>query len=206
MQRLVFVVDDDDRVRRSSTRLLNSAGYAVRDFASGNAFLEAALPQTPTCLILDMKMPNASGFDVVDALAQRGEVIPVIVLTGHGSIPMTVRAMKAGVREFLTKPVAPESLLAAVEEALVFDEQGHDTRRELAALAVRYRSLTPREREIFSHAAGGLLTKQIAAELGISEITVKVHKRKVMEKMHAKSVADLGRSAERLHIASSGQR
>jgi len=206
MQRLVFVVDDDDRVRLSSARLLQSAGYDVRDFASGEAFLQHALPQTPTCLILDMKMPNSSGFDVVDALAQRGEVIPVIVLTGHGSIPMTVRAMKAGVREFLTKPVAPESLLAAVEEALVFDQQSHDTRRELAALAVRYRSLTPRERDIFLHAAGGLLTKQIAAELGISEITVKVHKRKVMEKMHAKSVADLGRSAERLHIASSGLR
>lgn len=200
MEQIVFVVDDDDSVRQSLVRLLRSDGHAVKDFSSAEAFLNEPLPGVPACLILDMKMPTSSGFDVIEALARKGTMLPVIFITGYGSIPMTVRAMKAGAREFLTKPICSDELLAAVHDALKDAEQNLQSRSELAEFTLRYATLTPREREVLGLAIGGLLNKQIAMELDISEITVKVHKHKVMEKMQTKSLADLVRVAERLHI------
>lgn len=202
-KQMVFVVDDDDAVRRSLVRLLASEGYTVLDFASACAFLEHAanaLPALPACLILDMKMPGMGGFDVVEALAARGSLMPVIFVTGFGSIPLTVQAMKAGALEFLTKPVAPEQLLKAVADALAADAVNCSARSALAELRRRHDSLTPREREVLELIIGGLLNKQVAEELGVSEIMAKVHKRKVMEKMQARSLPDLVRDAHSLQI------
>jgi FixJ family two-component response regulator len=205
-ERLVFVVDDDDGVRTALVRLLDAEGHRVMQFASAAPFLEHPLPDLPCCLILDMEMPNLGGFQVVEAMTRRGSVIPVIFVTGYGSIPLTVRAMKAGALEFLTKPVAPDELLAAVASALAADEANLQARRELAAFRQGHNSLTPREREVFELLIGGLLNKQVAEALGVSEITAKVHKQKVMKKMRARSLADLARMAERLQIARSRSR
>lgn len=202
-KQMVFVVDDDDAVRRSLVRLLASEGYTVLDFASACAFLEhgaTASRALPACLILDLKMPGMGGFDVVEALAARGSLMPVIFVTGFGSIPLTVQAMKAGALEFLTKPVAPEQLLKAVADALAADAVNHSARGALAELRRRHDSLTPREREVLELIIGGLLNKQVAEALGVSEIMAKVHKRKVMEKMQARSLPDLVRDAHSLHI------
>ncbi|MFL9923055.1 response regulator [Herbaspirillum lusitanum] len=206
MERIVFVVDDDDKVRESLTRLLSSAGYTVQGFSSAGLFLSASLPALPCCLILDMKMPGSNGFDVVATLEKRGDALPVIFISGYGTIPATVQAMKAGAREFFTKPVRSDQLLCAVEEALNAAQKNLASRTEHAASTLRLEKLTPREREVLELAIGGLLNKQIATELGISEITVKVHKRRVMDKMQTRSLADLVRAAERLHIASTRSR
>lgn len=206
MERTVFVVDDDDMVRQSLMRLLASAGYAARGFASADAFLSTPLPLHACCLLVDMKMPGSDGFEVVRRLEQRGEAIPVIFISGFGTIPATVQAMKAGAHEFLTKPIHDEHLLATVDEALSIAESDLISRVEHAACTLRLETLTPREREVLELAIGGLLNKQIATELGISEITVKVHKRRVMDKMQTKTLADLVRTAERLQIASARQR
>lgn len=200
MEKIVFVVDDDDSVRQSLVRLLHSDGYAVKDFSSAEAFLNEPLPGIPACLVLDMKMPTSGGFDVIEALARKGTMLPVIFVTGYGTIPMTVRAMKAGAREFLTKPISGDELLLAVRDAIEDAKQNLQSRSELAELTLRYATLTPREREVLGLAIGGLLNKQIAMELDISEVTAKFHKHKVMEKMKTKSLADLVRVAERLHI------
>jgi FixJ family two-component response regulator len=204
--RMVFIVDDDDAVRAALVRLLESDGRNVMPFASAGPFLDHPLPDQPCCLILDMEMPNLGGFEVVEAMTRRGTVIPVIFVTGYGSIPLTVRAMKAGALEFLTKPVAPEQLLAAVAAALAADDANLHARRELAAFRQGHNSLTPREREVFELLIGGLLNKQVAEALGVSEITAKVHKQKVMKKMQARSLADLARMAERLQIVRSRSR
>jgi FixJ family two-component response regulator len=206
MKQIVFVVDDDDAVRSALASLLGSAGYQVREFASAAAFFAEPIPELPVCLILDMKMPEICGLDVIDNLMRKGCAIPIIFITGFGSIPLTVQAMKAGAMEFLTKPVAPDELLRAVREALALDAANAVNRNELAELRRRQASLTPRERETLELVIGGLLNKQIADELGVSEIMAKTHKRKVMEKMHARSLPDLVRSAERLNIVKARSR
>jgi FixJ family two-component response regulator len=198
----VFVVDDDDAVRASVVNLLESDGYDVQPFACARAFLGTALPPAPACLVLDMHMPALDGLDVVAELARSDAGIPVIFLTGFGSIPLSVQAMKAGAIEFLTKPVQPERLLDAVRTALEDDATRLVQRRDLLALRARLDSLTPRERETMELVIGGLLNKQVADAMGISEIMAKTHKRKVMEKMQARSLPDLVRAAERLRIAS----
>jgi len=204
MSGTVFVLDDDDAVRAALVRLLSSAGYPVQAFADGRDYLAAPCPETPACLVLDVSMPSLSGFEVMAALAAKdspGSPIPVIFITGFGTIQMSVQAMKLGAVEFLTKPVAPDDLLAAVAAALALDAAHWRRRMELAGLRQRHRSLTPRERETMELAIGGLLNKQIAAALGVSEIMAKTHKRKVMEKMGARSLPDLVRDAERLQIS-----
>ncbi|WP_332848655.1 response regulator transcription factor [Massilia sp. S19_KUP03_FR1] len=203
---LVFVVDDDAAVRASLVSLLESDGYQVQAFACARDFLATPLPLAPTCLILDMHMPALDGMEVVAELARVEAGIPVIFLTGFGSIPMSVQAIKAGATEFLTKPVQPEQLLDAVRMALEADLAALAQRSELAALRQRHASLTPRERETLALVIGGLLNKQVADAMGISEIMAKTHKRKVMEKMAARSLPDLVRSCERLQIVSSRHR
>lgn len=202
----IFVVDDDDAVRASVVSLLESHDYRVHAFACARAFLATTLPLDPACLVLDMHMPGLDGLDVVAALARRDAGIPVIFLTGFGSIPLSVQAMKAGAAEFLTKPVQPEQLLGAVQAALDDDAAPRAQRRELADLRARHASLTPRERETMELVIGGLLNKQVADAMGISEIMAKTHKRKVMEKMQARSLPDLVRDCERLQIVSSRHR
>jgi FixJ family two-component response regulator len=202
----VFVVDDDDAVRASVVNLLASHDHAVRAFSCARAFLATPLPLAPACLVLDMHMPSFDGLDVVAELTRMEAGIPVIFLTGFGSIPLSVQAMKAGAMEFLTKPVQPDLLLGAVRAALAGDAARLDERRALADLRRRYASLTPRERETLELVIGGLLNKQVADAMGISEIMAKTHKRKVMEKMQARSLPDLVRGAERLRIVSSRHR
>ncbi|QCR38220.1 response regulator transcription factor [Nissabacter sp. SGAir0207] len=206
MEHRVYVVDDDDAVRHSISRLLASDGYAATDFPSSLAFLSHPFPSVPSCLILDMNMPEANGFEVAEKLAQRGHEIPIIFLTGYGTIPMTVKAMKAGAHEFLTKPVVAEQLLKAVAEGLQLSARNFSLSCEQLELKQRHQTLTPRESEVMELAIGGLLNKQIATALGISEITAKVHKRRVMEKMQVRSLADLVRAAERLNILKAGSR
>ena len=200
----VYVVDDDDSVRGSVLDLLHAEGYAAHGFAAGAdvVFQLAARASAggPCCLVCDMHMPGLDGFAVAAELARQGADIPLIFMTGFGTIPMSVRAMKAGAVEFLVKPVAPDALLQAVREALDRDAAQLAARRELLELRQRHASLTPRERETMRLAIGGLLNKQIADELGVSEIMAKTHKRKVMEKMAARSLPDLVRHAERLQI------
>jgi len=206
MKPVIYVVDDDHAVRSSVMNLLSAEGYEACDYATGSAFLAAEKADKPSCLICDMAMPESSGLDVAAELARQGLAIPIIFMTGYGSIPLTVQAMKAGAKEFLTKPVIPDDLLSAVREALADDEANHALRRELADLRLRYASLTPRERETMALVIGGLLIKQIAHELDVSEIMAKIHKRKAMEKMAARSLPDLVRHAERLQITRSGSR
>ncbi len=203
---LVFVVDDDAAVRASLVSLLESSGYQVQPFACAREFLATPLPLAATCLILDMHMPALDGMDVVAELARLEAGIPVIFLTGFGSIPMSVQAIKAGATEFLTKPVQPEQLLDAVRAALASDRAALAQRRELAALRQRLALLTPRERETMELVIGGLLNKQVADAMGISEIMAKTHKRKVMEKMAARSLPDLVRDCARLQILSTRHR
>ena len=206
MEEVVLVVDDDDAVRAAVVSLLGANGYAVRAYPSPAAFYQAAIPELPACLILDMHMPEIGGLEVVERLTRMGNPIPVIFMTGFGSIPMTVQAMKAGAVEFLTKPVPPDDLLRAVREALDIDAANRGDRLELARLRLGYDSLTPRERETLELVIGGLLNKQVADQLGVSEIMAKRHKRRVMEKMQARSLPDLVRSAQRLGIAKSRSR
>jgi FixJ family two-component response regulator len=202
----IFVVDDDASVRAALDSLLAASGHQVQLFAHAADFLAAPLPLGPACVILDMHMPSMGGLDVVAELARINAGLPVIILTGYGSIPLSVQAMKAGAIEFLTKPVVPQQLLDAVGQALDSDAARLTARRELAGLRQLHASLTPRERETLQLVIGGLLNKQIADTMRISEIMAKTHKRKVMEKMQARSLPDLVRSAERLQIACSRHR
>jgi FixJ family two-component response regulator len=200
--RMVMVVDDDDSVRSGLEHLLEAEGYAVRAFADAADFLAQPAPPVPACLILDMQMPQLDGMTVLQHMAARHLALPVIFLTGHGTIPLSVAAMKAGANEFLTKPVDPDALLAAVDEALAGDASRIAQRREADELARRHAQLTPREREVFGLAIGGLLNKQIADEMGISEIMAKVHKRNLMQKMQTRTLAELVRMAGKLGIES----
>ena len=196
---IVHVVDDDDSVRTAVMRVLQAAGYEARGYASAGEFLlERADGDAPGCAVLDVSMPGPSGLDLQKALARREVPVPVVFLTGHGDIPMSVRAMKAGAVDFLTKPVKKEALLAAVTAALARDAEtraGHD---RLRALRERYETLTPREREVFAGVVAGKLNKQIAGELDAGERTVKAHRAQVMEKMQVRTVAELVRIAEQL--------
>ncbi|MEY8710427.1 DNA-binding response regulator [Mangrovibacter phragmitis] len=200
MNQMVYIVDDDKSVRAALSNLLTAEDYEVIAFPSAKEFLSHSLGSDPCCLILDINMPDADGFTVVQTLNERGVTIPTIFLTGFGTIPVTVRAMKTGACEFLTKPVIPDQLIEVVSEALQQAVSNFTVSQEHYEMTTRYQSLTPRESEAMILAISGLLNKQIAAEMGISEITAKVHKRRVMEKMNVRSLSDLVRAAERLNI------
>jgi len=198
-ERTVFLVDDDPSVLRGLERLLRSAGYVVEAHASSRAFLERAPADRPGCVVVDLRMPEMGGLDLQEELARRGFPLPLVFLTGHGDVPSSVRAMKGGAIDFLTKPCDDTDLLAAVERALARDAEARAARAEKEAVRARFDALTPREREVCLLVARGLLNKQIAAELGAAEKTIKVHRGRVMEKLGAASVADLVRLVDRLH-------
>jgi len=200
MKPIVYVVDDDDSVRSGVLDLLRAEDIDAHGFASGADFVARARAEAPSCVVCDMHMPVLGGLEVAAELARLGQDMPIIFMTGFGTIPLSVQAMKAGAAEFLTKPVPPDLLLRAVREALAQDAAGLAARAELADLRRRHASLTPRERETLQLVIGGLLNKQVADAMGVSEIMAKTHKRKVMEKMAARSLPDLVRDAQRLDI------
>jgi FixJ family two-component response regulator len=202
----VFLVDDDPGVLRALARLLRAAGFDVRAFRSSREFLAGHDAATPGCIVLDLAMPGESGLDLQTALAAAGCQRPIVFVSGHGDIPSSVRAMKAGAVDFLTKPVSQEHLLAAIRRAVERDRLMREVRTELQAIAERVSTLTPREREVLDHVVMGQLNKQIAADLGTVEKTVKVHRSRVMEKMGVRSLADLVRMAERLRVAPGADR
>ena len=188
---VVFVVDDDPSVRSSLKFLLSSVGLQVESFDSADALLQRKLPDAPSCLVLDVRLRGLSGLDFQRELAARNCHMPIIFITGHGDIPMSVRAMKAGAIEFLTKPFRDQDLLDAVRIALAKDRERCERKKEVSDLKERFNSLTPREQEVISMVVSGMLNKQIADQLGTAENTVKVHRSRAMEKMHAQSVAEL---------------
>jgi FixJ family two-component response regulator len=196
----IIVVDDDEAVRESIESLLQSVGFEVRQFASVNTFLEADLPAGPRCMVLDIRMHGKSGLDLQADLLQKGVDLPIIFITGHGDIAMSVRAMKAGAVEFLTKPFRDQDLLDAIQAALDRDRTSRAAMQSVVALRRKFETLTSREREIMAYVSTGLLNKQIAAAVGLSEITVKVHRGHMMHKMGAGSVADLVRMADQLGV------
>jgi FixJ family two-component response regulator len=197
---LVFVVDDDTPMRESLKNLMRSVGLRVEAFASAQEFLRSKRPDVPSCLVLDVRLPGPSGLDLQKRMAEADIEIPIIFITGHGDIPMTVQAMQAGAVAFLTKPFRDQDLLDAIQQALERDHKAREQRAEIAALRRRFASLTPREREVMGLVVTGLLNKQIAGELGTSEATVKIHRRQVMEKLGAGSLADLVRMSDRLGL------
>jgi FixJ family two-component response regulator len=191
-------VDDDESVREALSGLIRSAGLSVQPFASAGAFLQEAPPDTPCCLVLDVRMPELTGLGLQGELAKNGRQIPIIFITAHADITMSVRAMKAGAVEFLTKPFQDDELLGAIRHAIELDRAARGVREQVGDIRRRFGTLTAREREVLALVVQGKLNKQMAAELGISEITVKVHRRHVMEKMAADSLAQLVRMSERL--------
>jgi len=195
---IVFVVDDDNSVRKSLARLIRSVGLNVETFASADAFLDRNPYEGPACLILDVRMPGLSGLDLQKELTASGQVPSIIFITGHGNIPMSVRAMKAGAVEFLEKPIEDQVLLDAVHHAIEKNREAKLNQAELRQIQACINSLTPREHQVFSRVVTGMLNKQIAFDLGTSEKTIKVHRARVMQKMQADSLADLVRMAEKV--------
>jgi FixJ family two-component response regulator len=196
----VFVVDDDESMRRSLATLLRSVGLDVHVFPSAQEFMQAQRPDAPGCLVLDVRLPGMGGLTFQQELAKAGVALPVIFITGHGDVPMSVRAMKAGAVEFLTKPFDDQVLLEAIQAAIERDRERRRDAASVAQLQARYRGLTERERQVMTFVVAGRVNKQIAAELGLSVVTVKVHRGQVMRKMLAKSVAELVRMADRLRL------
>ena len=201
---LIHVVDDDDSLRGALLRLLEAAGFEVRGYASAGEFLLQRLPDSPSCLLLDIRMPGPSGLALHESLQRQGTALPVVFLTGHGDVATGVWAMKAGAVDFLTKPVERDALLAALKRALARDALQRASRREAEQLRRRFASLTVREREVFDRIVAGKLNKQVADELGVSERTVKAERAQVLAKLGASSVADLGQLNEQLRRLSEG--
>ncbi len=197
---LVVVVDDDPAVRDALDSLLRSIGLQTRVLASPNELLQAALPDVPGCIVLDVRLPGISGLDLQGQLAGQGIHLPIVFMTGHGDIPMTVRAMKAGAVDFLAKPFRDQDMLDAVSAAIERDQRRRQMSATRDSLDARYATLTPREREVMTHVVAGLMNKQVAGVLHLSEITVKIHRGNVMRKMGVRSLADLVRHAEALGV------
>jgi len=198
----IAIVDDDPSVREGLSSLIRSAGWNVATFASAQEFLDRPGAEAPSCLVLDLQLPGLSGLDLQKRMAEVGLEIPIVFLTGHGNIPASVQAMKAGAVEFLTKPFDEQDLLQAIQEAVERDRRNRQQHAGMRELQSRYESLTAREQEVMQQVVSGLLNKQIAAELDIAEYTVKIHRGRVMRKMHADSLADLVRMAETLGVRS----
>ena len=194
----VFILDDEPGMLKALTRLLKAEGFTVQAFTSAKAFLESYSPETLSCLVLDVAMPELNGLELQEHLTRSGLLLPIVFLTGHGDIPMSVQAIKAGAVDFLTKPVKDADLLRAVRAALQRAVEQRELILEIASLRQRYNSLTPRESQVMALVVAGHLNKQIAADLGTGEHTIKVHRARVMEKMGVESLADLVRASERL--------
>jgi FixJ family two-component response regulator len=199
-QPIVFVIDDDVSIREALSRLFRSVGLQVKIFASASEFLKIVRPEAPSCLVLDVRLPGLSGLDFQAELAKANVDIPIVFMTGHGDIPMTVRAMKAGAVEFLPKPFRDQDMLDAVQLGLERDRGRRQNASDISNLKASFSALTPREQEVMSYVTAGLMNKQIAGEMKVSEITVKVHRGNVMRKMGAKSLADLVRMADALGV------
>src|SRR5215467_9771838 len=197
---MVFIVDDDESLREALARLFRSVGLGVQGYATPPEFLASKLPDVPSCLVLDIRLPGMSGLDFQAELGNANINIPIIFITGHGDIPMTVKAMKAGAVEFLTKPLREQDLLDAVRLALERDRKRRELQMQTQSLRSRYDTLTDRERHVMRLVCAGLMNKQVAAEIGLSEVTVKVHRHNLMKKLDARSFADLVRMADALRI------